>query len=222
MIASDELAERIGGAAHRASKSTRCRSSPARERGAILVGPAGTGKGVVIDAAARAEQHTGHRTLGIAVSGSTAQRLGYDSPALAGQTLTLDALVSRVERGQLDVDKATTIYFDEAGMADTARLDRLTEVVERTGSKLVVIGDARAAPLDRRRRHVRPPRPTLRRARSYRTFAARSTLTNSAHGQTSAPVAPTGRWRTTTPADNSTSATPATRQSSRPLERGRS
>jgi ATP-dependent exoDNAse (exonuclease V) alpha subunit len=100
----------------------------------------------VIDAAARAEQHTGHRTLGIAVSGSTAQRLGYDSPALAGQTLTLDALVSRVERGQLDVDAATTIYFDEAGMADTDRLDRLTETVERTGAKLVAIGDAAQLP----------------------------------------------------------------------------
>jgi conjugative relaxase-like TrwC/TraI family protein len=144
-IASDELAERIGGRltdeqAHALEVIT------GGERGAILVGPAGTGKGVVIDAAARAEQHTGHRTLGIAVSGSTAQRLGYDSPALAGQTLTLDALVSRVERGQLDVDAATTIYFDEAGMADTDRLDRLTEVVERTGSKLVAIGDAAQLP----------------------------------------------------------------------------
>jgi ATP-dependent exoDNAse (exonuclease V) alpha subunit len=114
------------------------------------VGPAGTGKGVVIDAAARAEQYGGHQTLGIAVSGSTAQRLGQDSPAFAGQTLTLDALVSRVERGQLAIGEHTTIYFyehttiyfDEAGMADTHRLDRLTEMVERTGSKLVAIGDA--------------------------------------------------------------------------------
>ncbi len=144
-IASDELAERIGGRltdeqAHALDVIT------GSEQGAILVGPAGTGKGVVIDAAARAEQHTGHQTLGIAVSGSTAQRLGYDSPALAGQTLTLDALVSRVERGQLDVDRATTIYFDEAGMADTDRLDRLTETVERTGAKLVAIGDAAQLP----------------------------------------------------------------------------
>src|ERR1700722_15085075 len=144
-IASDEIAERIGGRltneqAHALEVST------GGERGAILVGPVGTGKGVVIDAAARAEQHTGHRTVGIAISGSTAQRLGYDSPALAGATLTLDALVSRVERGQLQVDAATTIYFDEAGMADTDRLDRLTDIVERTGSKLVAIGDAAQLP----------------------------------------------------------------------------
>jgi conjugative relaxase-like TrwC/TraI family protein len=143
--AGDQVAERISGRlsdeqAHALEVIT------GAERGAILVGPAGTGKGVVIDAAARAEQITGHRTFGIAVSGSTAQRLGQDSPALAGQTLTLDALVARVDRGQLRVDERTTIYFDEAGMADTDRLDRLTEVVADTGSKLVAIGDAAQLP----------------------------------------------------------------------------
>jgi hypothetical protein len=144
-LAGDQVAERIGGRLS-AEQAHALQVITGPERGAILVGPAGTGKGVVIDAAARAEQHVGHRTLGIAVSGSTAQRLGQDSPALAGQTLTLDALVSRVERGQLAVDARSTIYFDEAGMADTDRLERLTVVVERTGSKLVAIGDAAQLP----------------------------------------------------------------------------
>ncbi len=144
-LANDQIAERIGGRLS-AEQAHALEVITGPERTAILVGPAGTGKGVVIDAAARAEQHVGHQTLGIAVSGSTAQRLGQDSPALAGQTLTLEALVSRVERGQLTVDQHTTIYFDEAGMADTDRLSRLTEVVEHTGSKLVAIGDAAQLP----------------------------------------------------------------------------
>ncbi len=144
-VAGEEVAERIGGRLS-AEQAHALEVITGPERGAILVGPAGTGKGVVIDAAARAEQYGGHQTLGIAVSGSTAQRLGQDSPALAGQTLTLDALVSRVERGQLAVDQHTTIYFDEAGMADTHRLDRLTEVVEHTGPKLVAIGDGAQLP----------------------------------------------------------------------------
>jgi conjugative relaxase-like TrwC/TraI family protein len=144
-FAGDRIAERIGARlSDEQDHALRVITGP--ERGAILVGPAGTGKGVVIDAAARAEQLTDHRTLGIAVSGSTAQRLGQDSPALAGQTLTLDALVARVQRGQLLVDEHTTIYFDEAGMADTDRLDRLTEVVADTGSKLVAIGDGAQLP----------------------------------------------------------------------------
>ena len=139
-LASDQIAERIGGHLS-AEQAHALEVITGPERAAILVGPAGTGKGVVIDAAARAEQYGGHQTLGIAVSGSTAQRLGQDSPALAGRTLTVDALVSRVERGQLHIDTDTTIYFDEAGMADTDRLDRLTEAVEHSGSKLVAIGD---------------------------------------------------------------------------------
>jgi ATP-dependent exoDNAse (exonuclease V) alpha subunit len=116
------------------------------EGAAVLIGPAGTGKGVVIDAAALAEQLAGHRAFGIAVSGSTAQRLGRDSPALAQNTLTLDALVARVGSGRVEVDRDTTIYFDEAGMADTARLAALTDMVERTGAKLVMIGDEHQLP----------------------------------------------------------------------------
>jgi conjugative relaxase-like TrwC/TraI family protein len=117
-----------------------------RARAAVLIGPAGTGKGVVIDAAALAEQLSGRRTFGIAVSGSTAQRLGRDSPALAQSTMTLDALVARVERGRVQVDGETTIYFDEAGMADTARLAALTDMIERTQAKLVMIGDEHQLP----------------------------------------------------------------------------
>jgi conjugative relaxase-like TrwC/TraI family protein len=143
--AGDQVAERISGRlSDQQAHALEVITGP--ERGAILVGPAGTGKGVVIDAAARAEQMTGHHTFGIAVSGSTAQRLGQDSPALSGQTLTLDALVARADRGQLQVGEHTTIYFDEAGMADTDRLDRLTELVANTGSKLVAIGDAAQLP----------------------------------------------------------------------------
>jgi conjugative relaxase-like TrwC/TraI family protein len=116
------------------------------ERTAILIGAAGTGKGVVIDAAALAEQLSGRHTFGIAVSGSTAQRLGRDSPALGGRTMTLDALVARVAHGRVQVDRETTIYFDEAGMADTARLAALTEMLEHTQAKLVMIGDEHQLP----------------------------------------------------------------------------
>ncbi|MGN6373067.1 MAG: AAA family ATPase [Solirubrobacteraceae bacterium] len=116
-MAGDQIAERIGARlSDEQAHALEVITGP--ERAAILVGPAGIGKGVVIDAAARAEQYTGHQTLGIAVSGSTAQRLGQDSPSLAGRTLTLDALVSRVERRQLHIDEPTTIYFDEASKSD--------------------------------------------------------------------------------------------------------
>ncbi|MGP0101197.1 MAG: MobF family relaxase [Solirubrobacteraceae bacterium] len=144
-VAGDQLAERIGSRlSDEQAQALKVITGP--ERAAVLVGPAGTGKGVVIDAAARAEQLTSHNIYGIAVSGSTAQRLGQDSPALAGRTLTLDALVARAQNGRLDIDARTTIFFDEAGMADTSRLDRLTDVVDRAGAKLVAIGDGAQLP----------------------------------------------------------------------------
>ena len=144
-IASDQVAERISGRlSEEQAHALQVITGP--ERGAILVGPAGTGKGVVIDTAARAEQLTGHQTFGVAVSWSTAERLGRDSPALAESTFSIDALIARVQHGQLTVDQDTTIYLDEAGMADTARLDRLTEIIERTGCKLVAIGDSAQLP----------------------------------------------------------------------------
>ncbi len=49
---------------------------------------------------------------------STAERLGTDSPALQGSTLTLDALVARANIGSIQVDADTTIILDEAGMVD--------------------------------------------------------------------------------------------------------
>jgi conjugative relaxase-like TrwC/TraI family protein len=143
--AADQLAERIGSRlSDEQLHALQVITGP--ERAAVLIGPAGTGKGVVIDAAARAEQATGHQTLGIAVSGSTAHRLGQDIPALAGRTVTLDALIARTEHGRLAIDASTTVFFDEAGMADTDRLHRLTDVIERTGAKLVAIGDGAQLP----------------------------------------------------------------------------
>ena len=96
-LAEEQVAERVGFALS-GEQRTALRALTGPERLAILVGPAGTGKGVVIDAAARAEQNNGREVIGIAVSGSTAERLGRDSPALAGSTMTLDALVSRADQ----------------------------------------------------------------------------------------------------------------------------
>ena len=143
--AAREVAERIG-APLSAEQSTALEVLTGPERLAVLVGPAGTGKGVVIDAAALAEQHAGHHTIGIAVSGSTAERLGADSPALTGQTLTLDALVARANTGTVEIDRDTTIVLDEAGMVDHARLHALTELVERSGAKLIAAGDGKQLP----------------------------------------------------------------------------
>jgi hypothetical protein len=143
--AAREVAERIGSPLT-AEQARALLVLTGPERAAALIGPAGTGKGVVIDATARAERLAGRETLGIAVSGSTAERLGADSPALQGQALTLDALIARANTGSIHVGPDTTVILDEAGMADHKRLDALTDLVERTGAKLIVVGDGKQLP----------------------------------------------------------------------------
>ncbi len=169
--AAREVAEHIGGPLNpEQHQALEVLTGP--ERAAVLVGPAGTGKGVVIDAAARAEQHAGRETIGVAVSGSTAERLGADSPALAGQTLTLDSLVARANTGAIHVGRDTTVTLDEAGMVDHKRLDALTELVERSGAKLIAVGDGKQLPsigpggmFDRLANHA----PTVELADIHRT-----------------------------------------------------
>jgi conjugative relaxase-like TrwC/TraI family protein len=115
-------------------------------RAAVLIGPAGTGKGVVIDAAAQAEREAGREVYGVAVAGRTAQRLGDASPALEGHTRTIDSFVTALDAGRLHVDGRTTVFVDEAGMGDTARLAPLVAAVDERGGRLVAIGDHRQLP----------------------------------------------------------------------------
>lgn len=110
-----------------------CRLTPAASAASRF---AGTGKGVVIDDAARAEQLTGHQTLGVAVSWSTAERLGRDSPARSQQVFSVDALVSRVEREASRAREGTDWFVSREDLGvqgnDTDRIDRLAQNMRRS------------------------------------------------------------------------------------------
>ncbi|HTZ85966.1 MAG TPA: MobF family relaxase [Solirubrobacteraceae bacterium] len=105
----------------------------------VLVGQAGTGKGVVIAAAAGAWQREGHQVIGTAVAGATAERLGAD--ANLERSINTDALLAQVQSGGVHLDAKTVVVMDEAGMTDTKRLTALAEVTARAESKLVLVGD---------------------------------------------------------------------------------
>jgi conjugative relaxase-like TrwC/TraI family protein len=110
----------------------------------VLVGEAGTGKGVVLGAAADAWRAEGYEVSGTAVAGATAKRLGAD--AGIERTMTTDALLHRAEQGRLTLNERSVVVMDEAGMADTRRLAELTKLTAETGSKLVLVGDERQLP----------------------------------------------------------------------------
>jgi len=105
----------------------------------LLVGRAGTGKGVVISAAARAWQLEGYEVIGTAVAGATAQRLHDD--AKLDRSFTADGLCNGVGKGPIELNPRTVVVMDEAGMADTERLSRIAEITSESKSKLVLAGD---------------------------------------------------------------------------------
>ena len=107
---------------------------------AVLVGQAGTGKGVVIGAAREAWERDGRRVIGTAVAGATAKRLGAD--AGIGETMTVNALTHRHREGGLGLDERSVVVVDEAGMADTRRLHALMDAAGESRSKVLLVGDA--------------------------------------------------------------------------------
>jgi conjugative relaxase-like TrwC/TraI family protein len=106
----------------------------------VLVGRAGTGKGVTIAAAARAWQLEGNEVIGTAIAGATAQRLKDD--AKLDRSYTTDGLLNGVENGHIQLNEKTVVVIDEAGMADSDRLSRLAKLTAQRESKLVLAGDA--------------------------------------------------------------------------------
>lgn len=105
----------------------------------VLVGQAGTGKGVVIGTAASAWRSEGYEVIGTAVAGATAVRLGED--AKLERSLTTDSLLAKAQSEHLTLNDKTVVVMDEAGMADTQRLAGLVEETAKSQSKLVLVGD---------------------------------------------------------------------------------
>jgi conjugative relaxase-like TrwC/TraI family protein len=107
---------------------------------AVLIGRAGTGKGVVLSAATRSWHLEGNQVIGTAVAGATAKRLQADTGT--DQAITTDALISRVQKGHLQLDHNTVVIVDEAGMTDTHRMANLAQITARSKSKLLLAGDS--------------------------------------------------------------------------------
>ena len=80
------------------------------------------------------------------MSGSTAERLGESTLVLEGRTCTIDALIARSDAGTVKIGRNTTVFLDEAGMADHRRLDALTQLIEQSGAKLIAVGDGKQLP----------------------------------------------------------------------------
>jgi conjugative relaxase-like TrwC/TraI family protein len=134
-----DLAREIGGPLSQEQRDA-LRTITGQGGVSTLIGQAGTGKGVVLAAASNAWQKDGYKVIGTAIAGSIAERLGAE--AKTDQSLTSDALLSRIEKGTMSLDQNTVVVMDEAGIADTNRLSQIVERTSQKGSKLVLVGDS--------------------------------------------------------------------------------
>jgi hypothetical protein len=107
---------------------------------AVLVGRAGTGKGVTLATATRAWQLEEKEVIGTAVAGATAQRPQAD--AKLDRSFTTDGLLNGVEKGHIKLGPHSVVIMDEAGMGDSERVTRLVKMTARHESKLVLAGEA--------------------------------------------------------------------------------
>ncbi|MGO4785180.1 MobF family relaxase [Cryobacterium sp. W22_MBD10_FK3] len=122
--------------------------------GTLLVvgtGPAGAGKTTALALAARATEHAGGRLIGLAPS-ATAATVFRDAVSVPAATIHSfvgaydthgDATPESRHPDELKLRPGDIVVVDEAGMAGTVNLAKVTRIAERHGAHVRLIGDDR-------------------------------------------------------------------------------
>ena len=108
------------------------------EQLAVVVGLAGAGKSTMLSAAREAWEREGYRVHGAALSGKAAEGL-EESSGIASRTLASWDYGWQAGRGELG--SRDILVIDEAGMVSSKQLARFIGEAERTGAKIVLVGD---------------------------------------------------------------------------------
>nr|WP_220481609.1 MobF family relaxase [Nocardioides ginsengisegetis] len=106
----------------------------------LLVGPAGTGKTTAMRALARAWVRTYGRgsVIGLAPSAAAAQALADDLGIECDNTAKW---LHDHDRGRVGFATGQLVIIDEASLADTRTLDRITGLAVNAGAKVLLVGD---------------------------------------------------------------------------------
>ena len=104
----------------------------------VIVGDAGTGKSFSMRVAREAWEAQGYNVLGAALAGKAADELQAGSGI---QSRTLASLEYAWKNGKDHLTKNDVLVIDEAGMIGSRQLGRVLKAAERTGAKVVLLGD---------------------------------------------------------------------------------
>jgi Ti-type conjugative transfer relaxase TraA len=106
----------------------------------MVRGAAGSGKSTMAAAAKIAFQSEGYKVIGAALSGKAAAGLEVGSGI---KSSTIHRLLYDIESGKQKLDNKSVLIIDEAGMVGTRMMHKLATHAEKSGAKLVLIGDER-------------------------------------------------------------------------------
>ncbi|MFE2749615.1 MobF family relaxase [Streptomyces scopuliridis] len=112
----------------------------------VIEGPAGAGKsyatGVVADAW---QDHTGGRVIGLGPSAVAAEVLGEEGIEIRENTtrflMYADGMGSAEMQEKFRIRAGDLVVLDEAGMASTDHIARVSQLCDEAGAKLVLVGD---------------------------------------------------------------------------------
>ncbi|BEV13088.1 Ti-type conjugative transfer relaxase TraA (plasmid) [Asticcacaulis sp. DW145] len=105
---------------------------------AVVVGFAGAGKSTMLAAAKEAWEAQGYTVHGAALAGKAVASL-EESAGIEGRTLA--SWDTRWKMGTSELGPGDVLVIDEAGMIGSRQMDRFVSEAERTGAKLVLVGD---------------------------------------------------------------------------------
>ncbi|HUB72923.1 MAG TPA: Ti-type conjugative transfer relaxase TraA, partial [Solirubrobacteraceae bacterium] len=104
----------------------------------VVVGYAGTGKSTMLGEARAAWEAEGYHVRGAALSGIAAQQL-EGGAGIASRTV--HSLLFQWEQGREALTERDVLVVDEAGMIGSRQMERLLSAAQRSGAKVVLVGD---------------------------------------------------------------------------------
>jgi Ti-type conjugative transfer relaxase TraA len=137
-LGADERAHRMAGVGISDEQRQAVRHLTGAEQVSVVVGFAGAGKSTMLAAAREAWEAEGYTVHGAALAGKAVAGL-EETAGIEGRTLA--SWEMRWKMGTAQLGPRDVLVIDEAGMVGSRQLGRFVSEAERTGAKIVLVGD---------------------------------------------------------------------------------